>query len=165
MVLWLTGLPASGKTTLADAIAASLGPSRKIKILDGDELRQQLPQLGYSRSERIAHAENVAKLASDFEKLDHVVIVALISPYAESRQNAKRLCSKMYEIYVSTPLEVCIKRDPKGLYKKALNNEILHFTGVSDPYEIPQSPDLSLDTSVLSLEECVKKVSRLFTNS
>lgn len=161
LVLWLTGLSASGKTTLSKAFAEKYSSVIKLKILDGDEIRKSYPDLGFNKADRLLHLKRIRELAAEFESEGYTVIVAAITPYAESRRAARDLCKSYYEVYISTPLSVCIKRDPKGLYKKALNNEISQFTGVSDPYEEPVNPDLIIDTSEESIEVSIEKLFKL----
>ena len=160
-VIWLTGLSASGKTTLSEAFAKTYQNNFKFKILDGDQIRKEFPHLGFSKEDRLLHLHRIAEMASQYEAKGYVVLVAVISPYEESRKLAKSLCKKYFEVYISTPLEVCIARDPKGLYKKALNKEIFQFTGVSDPYEEPLSPDLKIDTSQESTKDSLIKIFNL----
>lgn len=158
LVLWLTGLPASGKTTLAESFHSKFNEFFKIKILDGDQLRKDYPDLGFTKVDRMAHISRVGKLAAEYEKKGYIVVVALVSPYQEARNLARAECRKFFEIHVATPLKVCVQRDPKGLYKKALSKQISNFTGISDPYEAPARPDLMLDTSIESLEACLAKI-------
>lgn len=157
-VLWLTGLSGAGKTTVASAVEAALrGQSVATEYLDGDAVRALSPS-GFSRADRDAHVRRVGFLASRLEHHGVTVICALISPYAEARDYVRALCANFIEIHVSTPLEECERRDPKGLYARARRGEIGSFTGVSDPYEPPARPELTLDTSRLTLEEAVARV-------
>lgn len=169
-VIWLTGLPASGKTTLAEAFVEKHKSSNNFKvpgfkILDGDVLRKNHPELGFSKEDRFKQAEIVAKMAADYEYEGYAVIVALVSPYEKSRARARSVCNNFFEVYISTPLQVCIARDPKGLYKKALCSEILNFTGITDPYEVPVGPDLIIDTSLDSVEAALLKIYQLISVS
>jgi adenylylsulfate kinase len=149
-VIWLTGLSGSGKTTIATAIAEELTRrSVPVEVLDGDALRGFMPT-GFSREEREAHARRVAFLASRLAHHGVTVVVALISPYRSSRAYARDLCKGFVEVYVATPLEVCEERDAKGLYKKARAGLIREFTGIDDPYEVPEAPELTIDTSALA---------------
>ena len=160
-VVWLTGLPASGKTTLAQSFLEKYEEQLSIKILDGDDTRKKTPHLGFGKEDRLLNLSNLAQMASELEKNGHVVLVAAISPYEEARKNARLQCHKFYELYLSTPLNICISRDPKGLYRKALAGEIKNFTGISDPYEIPVRPDLTIDTSSEEITVSVKKLFQL----
>lgn len=158
-VIWLTGLSGSGKTTLAlELVQEFRRRGLRCEHLDGDSLRDILPGTGFSREERVAHAKRVGVLASILERNGISVVVSLISPYAESRDFVRKLCKNFVELYVSTPLEVCENRDPKGLYKKARLGEIQNFTGLNDPYEAPVNPEISIDTSRLNLAAARERV-------
>ncbi len=158
--LWLTGLSGSGKSTLACAVEARLvGQGRSAYLLDGDNLRTGLNgDLGFDRAARVENIRRVGEVACLFADAGVVAVVALISPYAESRDQVRRLHRQaglpFVEVYLDTPVEVCSSRDPKGLYAKAGSGAIGSFTGVDDPYEPPRSPDLvipydrDLDSSV-----------------
>jgi adenylyl-sulfate kinase len=150
-VVWLTGLSASGKSTLARLVADEL-EQRGLLVdrLDGDVVREQLSKgLGFSKADRDTNIERIGWVASRLVRAGAVVVVSAISPYEEVRQKARRLIEEhgaFVEVHVATSVEECIRRDPKGLYAKALAGEIAEFTGVSDPYEEPSSPELRLDT-------------------
>ena len=165
LVVWLTGLPGAGKTTLAESFAIKFSEFYKIKVLDGDQLRKDYPALGFTKVDRMAHIGRVGKLAAEYERQGYIVVVALVSPYTEARDLARASCKKFFEVYVATPLKVCIQRDPKGLYKKALKNEIENFTGISDPYEVPTKPDLMLDTSKENLDTSLARIYALVSLS
>ena len=153
-VIWLTGLPGSGKSTLAALVADAIrAKGLRAETLDGDSLRELLPQTGFSRSERESHIRRTALLARYLEKNGVFPVVSLISPYEESRRFARGLCRNFIEVHVATPLEVCEKRDPKGLYAKARRGELKDFTGVDAPYEIPVKPEIRVDTSRMSAEQ------------
>lgn len=156
-VLWMTGLPCSGKTTIARELCSVIP---NIAILDGDELREWLSPKDFSKEGRIEHNKRVAHLARLLAKHQVPVCVSLVSPFAENRETARKIISseKFIEIYVKCSLEICESRDVKGMYKKARNNEIKNFTGISDPYEIPQNPDLILETEKHSIAECVQMI-------
>jgi adenylylsulfate kinase len=146
--LWLTGLPSAGKTTvgrlLADRLAAR---GWYAELLDGDEIRRGLSaDLGFDRASREAHAGRVAFVAKLLARNGAIPIVALISPYRSSRAKARAEIGRFVEVYVSTPLAVCEQRDVKGLYQKARRGEIKEMTGVDDPYEIPEHPEVTVDT-------------------
>jgi len=152
-VLWFTGLPGSGKSTVADWVAGALRQRGwPVERLDGDAVRKIFPETGFSREERDAHLRRVGYLASKLEAHGVFVVASFVSPYAESRGFVRSVCNSFVEIYVSTPLEECERRDPKGLYARARRGEIANFTGVSDPYEPPPSPEVTIDTSTLSVE-------------
>jgi bifunctional enzyme CysN/CysC len=151
-VVWLTGLSGAGKTTLAEAVAAKLEAlGRPVELLDGDALRASMPT-GFSREDRDAHVRRVAFLASRLEHHGVTVVVALISPYRASRAHARSICKRFVEVHVATPLDVCEARDTKGLYARARAGHLKLFTGIDDPYEPPESPELTLDTSHVTLE-------------
>ena len=165
MVLWLTGLPASGKTALANRMFEYLsGKTLKVERLDGDTLRALFPDTGFTKEERIKHVRRAGELAAKHEKEGAIVIASLISPYRETRSYVRSICSQFVEIYVKASLETCEKRDPKGLYKMARAGQIKNFTGIDDPYEPPESPDsviptdgLTLDQSFELLRKCVDR--------
>ena len=158
-VLWLTGLPASGKTTLADSVAEELKKlSLPIERLDGDRMRALFPGTGFSRKERNNHIQRAGYLASRLEQHGVFVVASFISPYRESRDFVRRLCRNFIEIYVSTPLSECEHRDSKGLYQRARRGEIQNFTGISDPYEPPLRPDLEINTQKLTVEQATALV-------
>jgi adenylylsulfate kinase len=161
-VVWFTGLSGSGKSTIARAVERNLLREGYFTIvLDGDLLRMGLNKdLGFSpedRKENIRRLTEVAKLIADAQG---IVLTAFISPYREDRDQARRYIGsdRFFEVYCSAPLEICENRDPKGLYKKARAGLIPEFTGISAPYEFPLNPELELDTSILSVEECVLRV-------
>lgn len=158
VVIFFTGLSGSGKTTLALALQVQLG--ERAQLLDGDAIRKQVV-LGFSKEDRDIQVKRVGELAADICKTGDIVICALIAPYESTRNWVRNLVNQhgnFFEIYVSTPLEICEKRDPKGLYKKARNLEILNFTGVSDPYEIPSAPDLVIDTHEQTVDESIAQI-------
>nr|WP_315234748.1 adenylyl-sulfate kinase [uncultured Albidiferax sp.] len=157
--LWLTGLSASGKSSLAEALAESLEADDVLcRVLDGDAVRQQLSRdLGFSRKDRRENIRRVANLCQQLNDAGTLAIAALISPYRDDRNLARETvgAARFIEVYLATPLSVCEARDPKGLYRRARSGGIASFTGISDPYEAPLSPDLSFNTAVQPLTECV----------
>jgi len=159
--LWLTGLPSAGKSTLAQMVTQRLhqrGVSRT-ELLDGDIIRLNLcKDLGFSREDRNTNINRIAFVCSLLTRHGAIPIVAAISPYRESRELAKKQIDRFVEAYVKCPVEVAIKRDVKGLYKKAINGEIQGFTGISDPYEEPESPDIILETDKETPEESTEKI-------
>ena len=153
VVVWFTGLSGSGKTTLARWVAEELRTAGlRVEELDGDAIRSRFPAMGFTRGERDAHIKRVGQLASALERDGVSVVASLISPYEESRRFVRRLCRNFVEVYVSTPLAVCERRDVKGLYAKARGGGIANFTGIDDPYEPPASPELVVDTSHVSVQ-------------
>ena len=155
-VLWMTGLPCSGKTTIARALKPRI---QNLALLDGDELREWLSPKDFSREGRNEHNRKVAHLAKLLSKHNVPACVSLISPYRENREAARKIVGDNFvEVYVKCSLGTCEGRDVKGMYKKARQNEISNFTGVSDPYEEPKSPDLVVDTENSSLDKSVDAV-------
>jgi adenylyl-sulfate kinase len=146
--LWLTGLPSAGKTSIALELVPLLrARGWNVELLDGDEIRRGLSSdLGFGRAAREAHAGRVAFVAKVLARNGVLPIVALISPYRTSRARARAEIGRFVEVYISTPLEVCEQRDAKGLYKKARQGLLKEFTGVDDPYEPPENPDITVDT-------------------
>lgn len=161
-VLWMTGLPGSGKTTLARLLEEKLEKEHGLcaEVLDGDELRKGLSSdLGLSREDREEHARRVSYLAKVLARNGMVAIVALISPYRSSRARARDLIGDGFvEVYVKASVETCERRDPKGLYAKARRGEITNLTGVQDTYEEPLSPDITVDTERSTPEECASRL-------
>lgn len=162
-VLWFTGLPGSGKTTIASRVASILrNRGYRVELLDGDWARQTVSAgSGFTREERTAHLKRIAWIARLLARNGVIVLCSFVSPYREARKAVRDIVEEevpFKEIYVYCPLEECIRRDPKGLYKKALRGEIKHFTGISDPYEPPENPDLVLNTYKDSVETNVEKV-------
>lgn len=165
LVLWFTGLSGSGKSTLSEEVYKELMKKGiKTERLDGDTVRNIFPKTGFTKNERNGHIKRVGYLASRMEKNGIFVVASFVSPYRESREFVRDLCKNVIEIYVSTPIEVCEKRDIKGLYKKARNGEIENFTGINDPYEEPQNPEITIDTSKISIEKATKKVMKYINN-
>jgi adenylylsulfate kinase len=156
-VLWFTGLSGAGKSTIAAAVRERLEGMVPVELIDGDTVRTFSPA-GFTREERNAHVRRVGFLASRLEHHGVTSLCALISPYESARQEVRRMCRRYIEIYVSTPLGECERRDVKGLYRRARQGQILQFTGIDDPYEPPAAPDLCLDTTTLSLDESVSTV-------
>ena len=157
--IWLTGLSGSGKTSIAQELVRRLENARYIEVMDGDEIRKGLSRdLGFSKDDRNEHNRRVIFCSKLLARNGVIVVVALISPYRETRAYAKEQIQNTFEVFVNAPLEVCIERDPKGLYKKALAGEIKHFTGIDDPYEEPLNPDITVETDKETVEESVDKI-------
>lgn len=163
VTVWLTGLSGAGKSTLAAATGKKLSAlGRRMEVLDGDLLRKDFcKDLGFSREDREENIRRIAFVADVLTRQGTIVLVAAISPYRKMRQEARERIGRFFEVYVRAPIELCEKRDTKGLYKRARTGEILHFTGISDPYEPPARPDLVCDTEKESVRECVGKIIRL----
>lgn len=161
-VLWFSGLSGSGKSTLSNALDKRLYDlGIRTYLLDGDNIRQGLNRdLGFSKADRTENIRRVAEVARLFLETGMIVIVAFISPYQIDRQLAREVIGTddFLEIYVRCSLEECERRDPKGLYAKARSGEIPNFTGVSDPYEIPQNPDIIVSTEEESVEDGVERI-------
>ncbi|AOI93797.1 adenylyl-sulfate kinase [Burkholderia pseudomultivorans] len=167
-VLWLTGLPGAGKTTLAQALAGRLRRlGTAAVVLDGDRLRTGLNRdLGFSERDRFENVRRTAEVAALFAEAGVVAIVAMISPRAAMRELARAAIGDAFrEIYVSAPVDVCAARDPKGLYAKAYRGELPEFTGVSSPYDAPTDAALVLDTTSRSIDACVDALLRLATDA
>ncbi len=166
MIIWLTGRPCSGKTTLAIKVSKDL----KIKNirLDGDELRQNFwPELGYSVEDREKNVKRIATLAKDLVKIVDVVIIAAVAPIRSVRQRVFAELAQdgaFIEVYVDAPYSVCLGRDVKGMYAKALNGDIVDFTGVGSDYQPPLSPDVVCFTDDETVEESAEKIIRAIHN-
>src|SRR5271166_4626396 len=160
VVIWFTGLSGAGKSTLAEAVAPKLRAyGRKVEILDGDVVRTNLSKgLGFSREDRDTNIARIAFVAHLLARNGVTVITAAISPFRVTRDSARSLIGDFVEVHVAPPLQACIERDVKGLYKKAIAGEIQQFTGISDPYEEPLSPEIKIDTSRGSVEEGAARV-------
>lgn len=162
-VLWFTGLSGSGKSTIAERVQLELERrGTEVEYIDGDALRSVFPNTGYTREEREEHLRRTGYMASRLEAHGIMVVASFVSPYRESRDFIRKLCRNFIEIYVSTPLDECERRDVKGLYARARRGEIRNFTGIDDPYEVPEHPELTLDTRVLSIDQSVTKVLEQF---
>lgn len=169
MMIWFTGLSGSGKSTIALSLERELDKRGVLcRILDGDNIRSGINRnLGFSEEDRVENIRRIAEVGKLFVDTGIVTIAAFISPTNQLREMAAEIIGKddFREIYVSTPLSVCEQRDVKGLYARARRGEIKDFTGVSAPFEAPEAPALSLDTSKLSLEEAVNQVLQLIFES
>ncbi len=160
ITLWFTGLSGSGKTTVALEVERKLKEMGfSVERLDGDLVRKYLTRdLGFSKKDRDENIRRVSYVASLLTRHGVIVLCSFISPYRKARGEARDLIGSFAEVYVNAPLEVCEERDVKGLYKKARAGEIPEFTGVSDPYEPPEAPELELRTDLFSVEDCVRQV-------
>lgn len=164
-MLWFTGLSGSGKSTIAIALERELHKRGLLcRIIDGDNIRTGInANLGFSAEDRCENIRRVAEVAKLFVDTGIITIAAFVSPTEELRNIAERIIGQadFKEIYISTPIEECERRDVKGLYARARKGEVKNFTGISAPFEAPQHPALSLDTSRLSVEECVNSLLQL----
>ncbi|MDA2920572.1 adenylyl-sulfate kinase [Desulfobacterota bacterium AH_259_B03_O07] len=158
--VWFTGLPSSGKSTLARLIEKRLTDNGfHTEVLDGDEVRLRLSKgLGYSKEDRDENIRRISYVASIITRCGAIAITCAISPYRNIREEARKEIGRFVEVYVKCPVEECIKRDIKGLYKKALSGEIPNFTGISDPYEEPLKADIVVETNNETIEESSNKI-------
>jgi len=162
--VWLTGLPSAGKTTIARALGAALrAAGRRVEVLDGDELRTHLTAgLGFSRQDRDTNVSRVGFVARLLARNGTIVLVPVIAPYADARARVRAQHdadgAAFIEVHVATAVDVCADRDVKGLYAKQRAGEMSGLTGVDDPYEIPQSPELRLDTAGRGVDEVAEEV-------
>lgn len=161
-IVWFTGLPSSGKSTVANELEYALnGEGVHTYVLDGDNIRHGLNKnLGFSREDRQENIRRIGEVAKLFVDSGIVVITAFISPFREDRETVRALVKpgEFIEAYIKCPISVCKERDPKGLYEKAMRGEIKDFTGVSQPYEEPLNPEIVLETDKLTADECAKRV-------
>ena len=165
VMIWFTGLSGSGKSTLAIALERELQKRGLLcRILDGDNIRSGINNnLGFSAEDRVENIRRIAEIGKLFVDTGIITIAAFISPSNDLRELASEIIGKdnFMEIYVSTPIEECERRDVKGLYAKARKGEIKNFTGISAPFEVPEHPDLAIDTAKLSVEESVNELLEL----
>lgn len=161
-VIWFTGLSGSGKSTLANAVEQVLHRQQHhTYVLDGDNVRHGLNKnLGFSPEDREENIRRIGEVAKLFSDAGTIVMTAFISPYCADRNQARALIAedRFVEVFVDCPLDVCEERDTKGLYKKARAGEIKEFTGISAPYEPPLTPEVTVNTAALSIEECAQAV-------
>ena len=163
-VIWLTGLSGAGKTTLASALKNELtAAGHLVETLDGDEVRENLSRgLGFSKEDRDTNVRRIGFVARLLARNGVIVLASAISPYRQSRDDVRQSvesdAANFVEVFVRAPLAVLVERDVKGLYKKALAGEIKNFTGVSDPYEAPLAPDVTVDSSVETVEESAARI-------
>jgi adenylyl-sulfate kinase len=164
---WLTGLPAAGKSSLAYRAAELLQEAGvRCHVLDGDALRSGINKdLGFDMASRQASVRRASEVARILMDAGLVVLVSLVSPYTKTRQEARDIMSsqgRFYEVYVNANLRTCMSRDPKGLYRAAMAGSLMNMTGLDDPYEVPETPDLTINTMVSSVEEGAMAIYRHF---
>jgi len=160
-VLWFTGLSGSGKSTIANEVENQLNNMGfHTYLLDGDNIRHGLNKdLGFSDSDRKENIRRISEVSKLFVDSGLITLTAFISPFREDRQQARDIIGEDFiEVFIDTPFEECAKRDPKGLYKKALNGEIKNFTGLDSPYEPPINPEIHIKTLECNVEECAKRI-------
>lgn len=162
VVLWFTGLSGSGKSTIANAVERLLLEQGKHSyLLDGDNVRHGLNKdLGFNDIDRIENIRRIGEVAKLFVDAGNIVLTAFISPFRSDRSQVRSLLGEkqFIEVFIDTPLDICESRDPKGLYKRARAGEIKHFTGIDSTYEPPESPNIHVDASALTIEQCAKQV-------
>jgi adenylyl-sulfate kinase len=168
-ILWFTGMSGAGKSTLATAVGAHVSRHRPVEILDGDAVRTHLSKgLGFSREDRDTNVRRIGFVARLLAKHGVFVIAAAISPYADIRDEVRAMAEAdgvaFLEVFVNPTLDSLIARDVKGLYKRALAGEIAHFTGITDPYEVPTAPDLEIQTDAESVEQSALRIVTLLNN-
>jgi adenylylsulfate kinase len=161
-IIWFTGLSGSGKSTIAGALEQALfGLDQHTYLLDGDNVRHGLNKdLGFSDSDRIENIRRIGEISKLFVDAGMIVLSAFISPFRTDRRMVRDLVGnkEFVEVFMNTPLATCEDRDPKGLYKKARLGEIKNFTGIDSEYEIPEKPEITIDTSTMSVEQCVTSI-------
>jgi adenylylsulfate kinase len=161
-IIWFTGLSGSGKSTIAHALEDKLHKSKiKTFVLDGDNVRRGLcKDLGFSDEDRIENIRRVGEVSLLMMETGVIVLTAFISPFVKDREIVRNLVSKgeFIEVYCNAQLDICESRDVKGIYKKARAGEITEFTGISSTYEVPDNPEIVLETSSISIDECVSRI-------
>jgi adenylyl-sulfate kinase len=160
LTIWFTGLSGAGKSTLANALEAELRQrGRRVEVLDGDVVRENLSKgLGFSKEDRDINIRRIGFVAHLLTRNGVTVLVSAISPYREVRDEVRAMIGRFIEVHVDCDMDELVRRDVKGLYKKALAGEIANFTGVSDPYEEPLDPEVIVDSSVETVDESVGRV-------
>lgn len=164
--LWLTGLPCAGKTTIALELERRLRANGlRVERLDGDTVRGGLTRdLGFSKEDRDKNIERVTFVAKLLSRNGVAVVAAFISPYRQARDTARRETTNFIEVFVDAPLQICIDRDVKGMYARAIKGELQQFTGISDPYEEPLNPEIAIRTAEQTVDECVNHIWAYLSN-
>jgi adenylylsulfate kinase len=159
--IWLTGLSRAGKTTLAELLATHLrAKGKRVEVLDGKLIRDEVGDFfGYSREERMKVNRVLCMMAKLLARHDIIPIVTAITPFQESREFNRRELQPYLEVYVECPVETCVARDDRGLYKRAMRGDLKHFIGVDDPFEIPRNPDLRVSTDGVTPQESARILS------
>ncbi|RHW36789.1 adenylyl-sulfate kinase [Lysinibacillus yapensis] len=167
-ILWFTGLSASGKSSIANSLARALFErGNQSFVLDGDNIRHGLNKdLGFDEDSRKENIRRIGEVSKLFVESGQIVLTAFISPYQEDRDVVRSLVAEgeFIEVYVKCSVEECERRDPKGLYKKARNEEIKNFTGISAPYEAPVNPEIVVDSEQFTIEECTEQLIEFLTS-
>jgi adenylylsulfate kinase len=159
IIVWLTGLSGAGKSTLAQGVQRRLTGSYPVEMLDGDIVRTHLSKgLGFSPEDRAENIRRIAFVANLLARHGVIVLVPVIAPYRVMRAEVRRTVHRYFEVYVNAPLAICEQRDPKGLYRKARAGQITNFTGIDDPYEIPESPEMECRTDIEGVESCADRI-------
>jgi len=159
VTVWFTGLPCCGKTTIARELKKKLEKQGiDAELLDGDTVRDYIRNKDFSQEGRNKHLRYIALMAKLLSERGTVVLCTFVSPYRENRDFARSICANFIEVYVKCPVEVCIERDVKGMYRKALAGEIKNFTGIDDPYEEPEHPEVVVETDRETVDASVERV-------
>jgi len=157
--LWFTGLPLSGKTTIADRVYEEL---QKLQIplerIDSKDIRELVPDIGYTREDRNRHMKRIAHLIKTLQNNSVSTVASFVSPYRESRKAVREMVKNNIVIYLKADIETCIQRDYKGVYEKAMSGELENFSGVSDVYEEPQHAEIVIDTDTINIEDATKTI-------
>lgn len=158
--IWFTGLPGSGKTTLAQKLSTTLRESDyKVELLDGDLVRNNLSKgLGFTKSDRDTNVRRIGFVCNLLTRNGVMAIAAAVAPYREVRDELRHEIVDFVEVFVKCPLDVLVQRDTKGMYRKALNGKIPNFTGVSDPYEEPLNSEITVETEIETIDESLAKI-------
>ena len=158
-VVWITGFPSAGKSTIAASLSERLlAMDRVLEQLDGDKVRAVIPNIGFSKEEREMHIRRIGFTASLLEKHGVTVVCSFVSPYRESRDFIRGICKNFVEVHLATSLEECERRDVKGLYRRARAGEIENLTGLDGEYQTPENPEIVIDTEGKEVEICVDEI-------